>query len=119
MSQLEYYDLPDLVAIEVEHNPKDPSQTRPITVVPGVLVRHKDWPHSQGIALSRCWLHDDRPMQVLVLWTRTPGILDFPFPPVRRVNYQAIAKQLVSVQPMTAPAGSIFYTDYKYGSGSV
>lgn len=117
MSQLAYYDLPELEAIEVEHNPKDHSQTRPTTIVPGSLVRLKGWDKSLGVALTRCWVYDDKPMQVLVLWTVPPGL--FNMPNVRRVSPQLIANQLVSVQPMTAPSGLIFYLDYQYGSGSV
>jgi hypothetical protein len=117
MSQLDYYDLPSLIAVDHESNPRDPSQTRPIDVVPGVMVRHRDWPQLLGIALSRCWLTDDRPMQVLVLWQQAPGLFNIPVP--RHVNYHAIAQQLVQVQPMTLPAGSIFCLDYAYGSGSV
>lgn len=117
MSQLEQYDLPDLIAVESESNPKDASQTRPITIMPGVLVRHKDWPKSLGTALTRAWGPSDKPMQVLVLWSVCPGT--FTMPNVRRVSPQLIANELVKIQPMTLPAGLIFYLDYQYGSGSV
>lgn len=36
------------------------------------------------------------------------------FPIVRRVFSGLMVNQLISVQPMTAPTGLIFYTDYKY-----
>lgn len=118
MSQLDYYDLPTLVAVERESNPRNPAETRPaLTILPGMLVRHKDWPQSLGVAMSRCWLDDDKPMQVLVLWTHAPGL--FNLPNVRRVQPQLISQQLTSIQPMTAPSGLIFYLDYTYGSGSV
>ena len=117
MSQLQRYDLPDLIAVEHESNPRDPSQTRPTTILPGSLVRHKDWPKSLGTALTRCWIENDKPMQVWVLWSVTPGT--FTMPNVRRVSPQLIANELIKVQPMTLPAGLIFYLDYQYGSGSV
>lgn len=117
MSQLQQYDLPDLIAVEVETNPKDSRQTRPLTIVPGVLVRHKDWPKSLGTALTRAWGPSDKPMQVLVLWSVAPGL--FTLPNVRRISPGLIANELVKVQPMTAPSGLIFYLDYQYGSGSV
>ena len=117
MSQLEQYDLPDLIAIEHESNPRNPAQTRPLTIMPGSLVRHKDWPKSLGTALTRAWGPSDKPMQVLVLWSVAPGL--FTMPNVRRVQPQLIANQLTSIQPMTAPSGLIFYLDYQYGSGSV
>jgi hypothetical protein len=37
------------------------------------------------------------------------------FPIVRRVFASTIANELVSVQPMSLPAGLIFFTDFKYG----
>lgn len=36
------------------------------------------------------------------------------FPMVRQVFSQAIALDLVSVQPMAAPTGQLFYLDYQY-----
>src|SRR5574337_1253929 len=37
------------------------------------------------------------------------------FPVVRRVFPNLIANQIVSVQPMTAPVGNLFYQNYVYG----
>ena len=40
----------------------------------------------------------------------------FVFPVVRRVFFpQLLAQQIVSVQPMSAPTGLLFYMDYAYG----
>lgn len=39
----------------------------------------------------------------------------FIFPILRRVFPNLIANEIVSVQPMTAPVGAVFYFDYKYG----
>lgn len=111
MSQLEQYDLPDLVAIELDEHGHS------VTVMPGVLVRHKDWPKSLGTALTRAWGSSDKPMQVLVLWSSAPGL--FTMPNVRRISPGLIPNELVKVQPMTLPTGLIFYLDYQYGSGSV
>ena len=40
----------------------------------------------------------------------------FIFPVLRRVFPNLIANEIVSVQPMTAAHGAVFYFDYKYGS---
>lgn len=45
--------------------------------------------------------------------------VSFALPLVRRVNYGSVAKQLVSIQPMSVPSGGIFYMDYKYGNSPV
>lgn len=39
----------------------------------------------------------------------------FIFPLLRRVFPNLIANQLVSVQPLSAPVGAVFYYEYKYG----
>ena len=61
--------------------------------------------------------------EVSVLWSVEPKAPSpfsrFAFPLVRKVYPQALAHQLVSVQPMSMPSGNIFYMDYKYGSGSL
>lgn len=51
--------------------------------------------------------------------TRTTNVgsfLKFVFPVLRRVWPNLIANEIVSVQPMTAPIGGIFYFDMKYGT---
>lgn len=40
----------------------------------------------------------------------------FIFPVLRRVFPNLIANEIVSVQPMTAPVGAVFYLDYVYGT---
>lgn len=40
----------------------------------------------------------------------------FIFPVLRRVFPNLIANEIVSVQPMTAPVGAVFFLDYVYGS---
>jgi len=40
----------------------------------------------------------------------------FIFPVLRRVFPNLIANEIVSVQPMTAPIGAVFFFDYKYAS---
>lgn len=49
------------------------------------------------------------------------SFLKFVFPVLRRVFPSLIANEIVSVQPMTAPIGGIFYYELKYGTtkGSV
>jgi len=50
-----------------------------------------------------------------------PDYVKFVFPLVRRVWANLVANGLVSVQPMSAPIGGVFYWEYKYGTskGSV
>lgn len=53
-------------------------------------------------------------------WSSPPPEIEFRLPSIRRVmNYPKIAKDLVSIQPMTLPVGGIFYHEYKYGSNKV
>ncbi len=46
------------------------------------------------------------------------GFATIAFPIVRRVFGGLVANELVSVQPMSLPAGLIFYLDYTYGSNN-
>ena len=51
--------------------------------------------------------------------TRTVNVGSFTkfiFPVLRRVFPNLIANEIVSVQPMTAPVGAVFFLDYVYGS---
>lgn len=51
--------------------------------------------------------------------TRTVNVgyfTKFIFPVLRRVFPNLIANEVVSVQPMTAPQGAVFYLDYIYGN---
>lgn len=51
--------------------------------------------------------------------TRTTNVGSFTkfiFPILRRVFPNLIANEVVSVQPMTAPVGAVFYLDYVYGT---
>lgn len=51
--------------------------------------------------------------------TRTVNVGSFTkfiFPILRRVFPNLIANEIVSVQPMTAPVGAVFYLDYVYGT---
>lgn len=51
--------------------------------------------------------------------TRTTNVgsfMKFVFPLLRRVWPSLIANEIVSVQPMTAPVGGIFYFELKYGT---
>jgi hypothetical protein len=63
-------------------------------------------------------------LQGLTEETRTTNVgsfLKYVFPVLRRVWPSLIANEIVSIQPMTAPIGGIFYYDLKYGTtkGSV
>jgi len=46
------------------------------------------------------------------------GFATIAFPIVRRVFGGLVSNELVSVQPMSLPAGLIFYLDYTYGSNN-
>jgi len=48
--------------------------------------------------------------------TNVGSFLKFVFPVLRRVFPTLIANEIVSVQPMTAPIGGIFYYELKYGT---
>jgi len=41
---------------------------------------------------------------------------NFSFPIARKVSPSSIAQEIISVQPMKAPVGSIFYLDLRYGA---
>jgi hypothetical protein len=47
---------------------------------------------------------------------RTAEYKRFLFPILRRVFPNLIANEIVSVQPMTAPVGAVFYYEYKYST---
>ena len=81
---------------------------------PGDWVAHRS-DGGRGIIVA---INDE---QASVVWSLLPEERDlskFAFPIVRTTFPQLQAQQLVSVQPMTAPVGAIFYMDYKYGNGS-
>lgn len=48
--------------------------------------------------------------------TNVGSFMKFVFPVLRRVWPSLIANEIVSVQPMTAPVGGIFYYELKYGT---
>jgi len=48
-----------------------------------------------------------------------PEFKNFVMPLIRKVAPQLIAADLVSVQPMTAPAGMIFFQRYRYGAAPI
>lgn len=52
----------------------------------------------------------------LVSSGQVAGFTNVAFPIVRRVFAGLIASEVVSVQPMSLPAGLLFYLDYTYGS---
>lgn len=58
-------------------------------------------------------------LQSLTEETRSVNVGSFTkfiFPVLRRVFPNLIANEIVSVQPMTAPIGAVFFLDYVYGS---
>lgn len=57
-----------------------------------------------------------------ILWSSDPYPISdfskFSMPLIRRVFHSLSAPSLISIQPMSVPAGGIFYQEYKFGSGS-
>ncbi len=79
-------------------------------VRPGDWVTHTlDGGFGMAVAIT-----DD---EISVVWSVEPKDLDFSkiiMPLVRRVAPPLFRNQLVGIQPMSVPAGCIFYLDYKY-----
>lgn len=72
-------------------------------IAPGKWVTHTS-AGGKGMVVA---VNDD---QLTVLWSQEPR------GDVRRVHVPLIAKEIFKVQPMTMPAGAIFYMDYTYES---
>lgn len=63
--------------------------------------------------------NESQHLQSLSEETRTANVGSFTkfiFPVLRRVFPNLIANEIVSVQPMTAPVGAVFFLDYVYGT---
>lgn len=89
-----------------------PYDKRKKKLVPGLRVKHSLDPKSDGIIIAIA------NGQISVMWSIVPeteSFRNFVLPLFRRVYQGLTAQQLVSVQPMAAPAGGIFYMDYTYG----
>jgi Major capsid protein Gp23 len=78
-------------------------------IAPGCWVTHRSW---GGFGMVIAITAD----QLTILWSEEPRGPRFMPPLVKRVSPGLIANQLLSVQPMTAPVGAVFYLDYVYGS---
>lgn len=97
--------------------------------VPGVRVNNKKWDnweskYAPGMVIAvdyeeNCQVY---PKSVTVMWPIVPpnDLSSFVFPVIRRTfpkqHWPAINP---CIQPMSQPAGLVFYLDYKYGSGSI
>lgn len=77
-------------------------------LVPGERIQGAQWGKCfDGLIIA----HEDG--FITVYWSREP--LRFTMPNVvRRVVTPSLANSLVSIQPMSAPSGNIFYMDYTY-----
>jgi hypothetical protein len=91
----------------------------PLWVMPEPRLKPGDWVRDfnlDGVGMVVAVTED----QITILWSEEPKRpAGFAFPNVRRVQPGLIANQLVSVQPMTAPTGLIFYMDYVYGDSKL
>lgn len=76
---------------------------------PGDFVTHADY-GGTGMVIAVTT------EELCVLWSIDPRDWSFGgLPPVQRVFPRLRASQLVSIQPMSVPSGSVFYLDYTYG----
>lgn len=75
-------------------------------------------PYTRGVT-AMLMENESQWLQSLEEETKTINVGSFTkfiFPVLRRVFPNLIANEIVSVQPMTAPVGAVFFFDYKYGS---
>lgn len=70
--------------------------------------------HPLPIPLWKRILNKINPVMVYRRWRARRAFTKVIFPMVRRVYPTLIANEIVSVQPMTLPSGSLFELDFKY-----
>ena len=84
----------------------------------GELLEGIENPYTRGVT-AMLMENESQWLQSLEEETKTINVGSFTkfiFPVLRRVFPNLIANEIVSVQPMTAPVGAVFFFDYKYGS---
>ena len=84
----------------------------------GELLDGIENPYTRGVT-AMLMENESQWLQSLEEETKTINVGSFTkfiFPVLRRVFPNLIANEIVSVQPMTAPVGAVFFFDYKYGS---
>lgn len=84
----------------------------------GELLEGIDNPYTRGVT-AMLMENESQWLQNMEEETKTLNVGSFTkfiFPVLRRVFPNLIANEIVSVQPMTAPIGAVFFFDYKYGS---
>lgn len=84
----------------------------------GELLEGIENPYTRGVT-AMLMENESQWLQNLEEETKTVNVGSFTkfiFPVLRRVFPNLIANEIVSVQPMTAPIGAVFFFDYKYGS---
>ena len=84
----------------------------------GELLEGIQDPYTRGVT-AMLMENESMWLQNLEEETKTINVGSFTkfiFPVLRRVFPNLIANEIVSVQPMTAPIGAVFFFDYKYGS---
>lgn len=95
----------DLTPIEFPVTP-----VRLAWIEPGILVKSVRDERALGLVVSV----DYNTLIVQVLWSVAPADrIKMPLP--RRVFPSMVAKDLISIQPMTTSNTLLFYHDYKYG----
>lgn len=84
----------------------------------GIPARTPGEKYTRGV-VAMLMENESQHLQSLTEETRQINVgpfTKFVFPVLRRVFPTLIANEIVSVQPMTAPVGAIFYLDYIYGT---
>jgi len=84
----------------------------------GELLEGIENPYTRGVT-AMLMENESQWLQSLEEETKTINVGSFTkfiFPVLRRVFPNLIANEIVSVQPMTAPVGAVFFFNYKYGS---
>jgi len=84
----------------------------------GPLLENVKQDHTRNV-MAVLFENQSQYLQTLNEETRSTNVgsfLKFVFPILRRVWPNLIANEIVSIQPMTAPVGGIFYYELKYGT---
>jgi len=78
-------------------------------------ISHSYLRRSMAMLMENQFLDMRHQIQEDTLSTNAGSYTKYIFPVLRRVFPNLIANEIVSVQPMTAPVGAVFYFEYKHG----
>lgn len=108
----------DIILTEGRKSIADKSFVQGLVGKWGELLEGIKDPYTRGVT-AMLMENESQWLQSLEEDTKTINVGSFTkfiFPVLRRVFPNLIANEIVSVQPMTAPVGAVFFFDYKYGS---